>query len=70
MAGEPAFFELGVQDDDRGRAFYADLFGWDFRPGPNGGYEIATSGIPGGIHGGDRGRAGAAGQDRPLQALP
>lgn len=55
MAGEPAFFELGVQDDEKGRAFYADLFGWEFRPGPNEGYEIATSGIPGGIHRGDRG---------------
>lgn len=55
MAGEPAFFELGVEDDEKGRAFYANLFGWDFRPGPNEGYEIGTSGLPGGIHGGDKG---------------
>jgi predicted enzyme related to lactoylglutathione lyase len=55
VAGEPAFFELGVQDDEKGRAFYGDLFGWDFRPGPNQGYEITTSGISGGIHGGDKG---------------
>ena len=55
MAGEPAFFELGVEDDGKGRAFYSSLFGWDFRPGPNEGYEIATAGIPGGIHGGDKG---------------
>ena len=57
MAGEPAFFELGVQDDEKGRAFYSDLFGWDFRPGPNEGYEISTAGLPGGIHGGDKGAA-------------
>ena len=57
MAGEPAFFELGVQDDEKGRAFYSDLFGWDFRPGPNEGYEIGTAGLPGGIHGGDKGAA-------------
>ena len=57
MTGEPAFFELGVQDDEKGRAFYADLFGWDFRPGPNEGYEIGTAGRPGGIHGGDKAAA-------------
>jgi uncharacterized protein len=54
MAGEPAFFELGVQDDEKGRAFYSGLFGWDFRPGPNQGYEIGTAGLPGGIHGGEK----------------
>ena len=57
MTGEPAFFELGVADDDKGRAFYSSLFGWDFRPGPNEGYEIGTAGLPGGIHGGDKGAA-------------
>jgi predicted enzyme related to lactoylglutathione lyase len=57
MAGEPAYFELGVEDDEKGRAFYSGLFGWDFRPGPNQGYEIATAGLPGGIHGGDKGAA-------------
>ena len=57
MAGEPAFFELGVEDDEKGRAFYSSLFGWDFRPGPNQGYEIGTAGLPGGIHGGDKGAA-------------
>ena len=54
MAGEPAYFELGVDDDEKGRAFYSRLFGWDFRPGPNQGYEIGTAGLPGGIHGGDK----------------
>ena len=55
MAGEQAMFVLGVQDDEKGRAFYSNLFGWDFRPGPNQGFEIGTAGIPGGIHGGDKG---------------
>ena len=59
MAGEPAFFEIGVEDPERGRAFYGALFGWDFRPGPSdeGGSIIGTTGIPGGLHGGDPGAA-------------
>jgi predicted enzyme related to lactoylglutathione lyase len=56
MAGELAFFELGVDDVERGRAFYQGLFGWRFDLGPSDqGFTIATPGIPGGIHGGDRG---------------
>ncbi len=57
MAGEPAFFELGVADPERGKAFYGALFGWEFTPGPSGGggFMIGTSGIPGGLHGGDEG---------------
>ena len=27
------FFELGVEDADRGRVFYEGLFGWRFEPG-------------------------------------
>ncbi|MBO1269669.1 VOC family protein [Arthrobacter cavernae] len=65
MAGEPAFFEIGVEDPERGKAFYGALFGWDFTPGPSGrgGFMIGTSsapgtaGIPGGLHGGDKGAA-------------
>lgn len=34
MAGELAFFEIGVKDTERGRAFYERLFGWKFEPGP------------------------------------
>ena len=50
------FFELGVEDADRGRAFYEALFGWRFEPGPSGaGHVIATPTVAGGIHGGDRG---------------
>jgi len=57
MAGEPAFFEIGVEDPERGKAFYGALFGWDFAPGPSdeGGSIIGTPGIPGGLHGGDKG---------------
>jgi predicted enzyme related to lactoylglutathione lyase len=56
MTGEPAFFELGVEDAERGRAFYEGLFGWRFEPGPSGaGYMVATPTVPGGIHGGDPG---------------
>ena len=56
MAGEPAFFELGVEDPARAQAFYEALFGWRFEPGPSGqGFVIATPTIPGGIHGGDPG---------------
>jgi uncharacterized protein len=55
MAGEVAFFELGVDDVERGRAFYQGLFGWRFEPGPSEqGFTIATPNIPGGIHGRDR----------------
>jgi predicted enzyme related to lactoylglutathione lyase len=33
MSGEPVFFEIGVDDPQRGKAFYGALFGWDFAPG-------------------------------------
>lgn len=55
MTGEPSFFSLGVQDADRGRAFYGALFGWQMRPGPSGGFAVTTAGVPGGIHGSDPG---------------
>ncbi|MPV37120.1 VOC family protein [Georgenia subflava] len=57
MSGELAFFELGVADAARGRAFYEALFGWSFAPGPAGGdgAMITTPNVPGGIHGGDAG---------------
>ena len=56
MAGDPAFFEIGVGDPLRGKAFYGALFNWDFTPGPTpGGFMIGTAGISGGMHGGDPG---------------
>jgi len=54
--GVLAFFELGVGDGARGRAFYEGLFGWSFEPGPaEGGFAIGTPNVPGGLHGGDPG---------------
>jgi predicted enzyme related to lactoylglutathione lyase len=56
MDGDLAYFELGVGDSERGRAFYAGLFGWRLEPGPaEGGFAIETGGVPGGLHGGDAG---------------
>jgi len=58
MAGEVTFFELGVEDTERGRAFYEGLFGWRFQTGPSGeGFTIGAGPVPGGMHGGDRGAA-------------
>jgi uncharacterized protein len=58
MTGELAFFELGVGDTERGRAFYEGLFGWTFETGPSGGgFVIDTPSVPGGMHGGDAGAA-------------
>jgi predicted enzyme related to lactoylglutathione lyase len=54
MTGEPAFFEIGVEDPERGRAFYGALFGWELTS-TGGGHQIGTPGIPGGLHGGDKG---------------
>ena len=56
MPGEPSFFEVGVEDWEKGRAFYERMFGWSFGPGTSGhGYTIGTPTLRGGIHGGDRG---------------
>jgi uncharacterized protein len=56
MAGELAFFEIGVGDTERGRAFYEGLFGWTFETGPSGGgFVINAPNVRGGMHGGDAG---------------
>ena len=56
MAGELAFFELGVEDTERGRVFYEGLFGWTFETGPSGkGWVINAPNVRGGMHAGDRG---------------
>ena len=56
MSGELSFFELGVEDTEKGRTFYEGLFGWTFAPGPTGsGFTIATPSVSGGMHGGDSG---------------
>ncbi len=52
------FFELGVADAGRARAFYTGVFGWAMEPGPSGnGFAIDAHGIPGGLHPGDPGAA-------------
>ena len=64
MGGELAFFELGVGDTERGRAFYEGLFGWKFEPGPSGkGFAIGAPNVRGGMHGDDAG-ASSAGRSR------
>jgi len=56
MRGELKFFEIGVADAARARAFYGSLFGWRFEPAPSGnGFEIKTPNVRGGMHGGDPG---------------
>jgi predicted enzyme related to lactoylglutathione lyase len=56
MAGELSFFELGVEDAERGRVFYGELFGWKFEPGPSGnGFMITAPNVSGGIHSADAG---------------
>ena len=59
MTGELTFFELGVEDAERGRRFYEALFGWSFEPGPSGGggFGITAPNVAGGMHGGDKGAA-------------
>lgn len=58
MAGELVWFEIGVEDVERGRKFYEDLFGWRFDPGPSGrGWVIQSPNVPGGMHGGNPGAA-------------
>src|SRR5262245_45104370 len=59
MAGELTFFEIGVEDAQRGRRFYEALFGWTFEPGPSGGggFGITAPNLAGGMHGGDKGAA-------------
>ena len=52
MHGELSFFELGVENPDRARAFYGSLFGWEFVD-EGAGATIETPNVPGGLHGGD-----------------
>jgi predicted enzyme related to lactoylglutathione lyase len=51
MTGPAIFFELGVADAERARAFYSGVFGWTMEPGPSGkGFVIDANGVPGGLH--------------------
>lgn len=56
MAGDLVYFVVPVPEADRGRAFYGELFGWDFSPGNvPGGFNIEGSTPPGGLFGGGPG---------------
>jgi predicted enzyme related to lactoylglutathione lyase len=56
VSGELSWFELGVGDTDRARAFYGGVFGWTFEPvADSTGSTISTPNVPGGLHGGDQG---------------
>ena len=56
--GDLVYFVVPVADADRGRAFYGELFGWDFSPGNvPGGFNVTNTTPPGGLHGGGEGRA-------------
>ncbi|MDD9207253.1 VOC family protein, partial [Georgenia sp. 10Sc9-8] len=57
MSGQVSFFELGVADVARARAFYGGLFGWELGSGPHGGTTIGGAQVPGGMHGDDPGAA-------------
>ena len=55
-AGEIGHVTVGTDDIERARAFYGALFGWTFETGPaKKGFAIATPGVPGGVHPGDKG---------------
>ena len=56
MHGSVSFFEIGVGDTAKGRAFYEGLFGWGFETGPSGnGWVMSNARVPGGMHPGDAG---------------
>ena len=52
MAGELGFFEVRVDDGERGRAFWGGLFGWRFEEGNFPGYYMIPDSVPtGGLNG-------------------
>lgn len=58
MSGEISFIEFGVDNAEKGAAFYTALFGWSAEPGPGGnGSNIGGAGVPAGLHGDDAGAA-------------
>jgi predicted enzyme related to lactoylglutathione lyase len=56
VSGEPAHFELGVEDAARARRFYGELLGWELETTRGDDAWARTGGVVGGVHGGD-GRA-------------
>jgi predicted enzyme related to lactoylglutathione lyase len=56
MAGQPAFFEIGVPDAKRARAFYAQVFDWTWHPMDGDQAWIETPTAKGGLHDDDQDR--------------
>lgn len=51
MAGELGYFTIPIPDMKRGRAFYGDLFGWQFAPDATDAYaHVTNTSLPGGLH--------------------
>ncbi len=46
MGNPIVHFEIRSDDPDAARAFYGDLFGWQFPPGAIAGYSYVDSGVP------------------------
>jgi predicted enzyme related to lactoylglutathione lyase len=47
MSGRVVHFEIPVDDADRARSFYADVFGWEVMPMPEMDYTIVSTGPTG-----------------------
>jgi len=52
MSNPIVHFEIRANDPDAARAFYGELFGWEFPAGGMPGYTYVESGVPGAIPGG------------------
>ncbi|KFZ83408.1 glyoxalase [Amycolatopsis sp. MJM2582] len=51
--GEAGYFTFQVPDDERAKAFYGAVLGWQFSPGRvEGGWSVEGSGLQGGLWGG------------------
>ena len=57
MAGDLVYFVVPVQDAEKGKAFFGELFGWSFETGNvPGGFHIHGSNPPGGMFAGGGGQ--------------
>jgi predicted enzyme related to lactoylglutathione lyase len=56
MSGEPSYFEVGVPDAARAKAFFGELFGWSFTTTTGDNAWIETPGVRGGLHDEDEDR--------------
>lgn len=57
MTGEPSWFEIGVTDAARARAFWGVLFPWRFYDMAGENAVVETPTVPGGLHDGDPSQA-------------